>query len=87
MLAAGLPVDATSQHGGTALHWSAWFGDAEGVRLILDHLGPRDRRALLERDDNEFKSTPLGWARHGLENCWRRGNGDYPATIDLLAKA
>ena len=87
MLAAGLPVDARSQHGGTALHWSAWFGDAEGVRLILDHLGARDRRALLNGADNEFKSTPLGWARHGLENCWRKEKGDYAATIDLLAKA
>ena len=87
MLAAGLPVDATSQHGGTALHWAAWFGDAEAVRLILSYVRLGDRRALLDRSDNEFEATPIGWARHGAEHCWHRDKGDYTTTIEILTKA
>jgi hypothetical protein len=35
MLAAGLPVDRFGQHHATALHWAAWHGNVELVRLIL----------------------------------------------------
>jgi ankyrin repeat protein len=87
MIVAGLPADATSQHGGTALHWAAWFGHAEEVQLILDHVDDRARRVLLDRDDNDFKSTPLGWANHGAENCWHREKGQYPETIEILKNA
>jgi ankyrin repeat protein len=87
MIVAGLPADATSQHHGTALHWAAWFGHAEEVRLILDYVDEGARRALLDRADNDFNSTPLGWANHGAENCWHRERGDYPATIEILKKA
>ncbi len=87
MIVAGLPADATSQHHATALHWAAWFGHAEEVQLILDYVGERGREALLDRADNDFNSTPLGWANHGAENCWHRGKGDYPATIEILTKA
>jgi hypothetical protein len=83
LLAAGLPVDpavARSQHRGSALHWASWFGNAEAVRMILARNPP------LEDSDNDFNATPLGWARHGMENCWTK-KGDYPAVIDLLIKA
>jgi len=81
MLAAGLPVDARGQHGGTPLHWAAWHGNAETVREILRYNPP------LEVTDAEFKATPLGWANHGSEHGWYRETGDYAATIEALRRA
>src|SRR5262245_49331989 len=81
MRVAGLPVDTFSQHHATPLHWAAWHGHAELVRLILPHHPP------LENADNEFNGTPLGWALHGSENGWDRQRGDYPATVEALLDA
>jgi ankyrin repeat protein len=81
MLAAGLPTDSFGQHHATPLHWAAWHGSAELVRLLLE------RRPDLENADNDFHSTPLGWALHGSENGWERGKGDYPSTVALLLDA
>jgi hypothetical protein len=81
MITAGLPVDTFSQHNATPLHWAAWHGNAELVRLILDHHSP------LENADNDYKGTPLGWAIHGSENGWDRQAGDYAATVDALLDA
>jgi len=81
MLAAGLPVDTFSQHHATPLHWAAWHGNVELVRLILLHHPP------LEHADNEFKGTPLGWAMHGSENGWDRQKGNYAATVEALVDA
>ncbi len=81
MLNAGLPVNAVSQHHATALHWAAWHGNAEMVRLILQH------QPELENIDNEFKATPLGWATHGSENGWHKEKGDYVSTAEALIKA
>jgi ankyrin repeat protein len=81
MLRAGWPVDARSQHGATALHWAAWHGNAEMARLVLAHNPP------LEQFDDDFQSTPLGWAVHGSENGWHRDNGDYANTLEQVLKA
>lgn len=81
MLSAGFPVDTFSQHHATPLHWAAWHGNAELVRLILEH------HPSLENADNDYKSTPLGWAVHGSENGWHRQTGDYAATVAALLDA
>jgi ankyrin repeat protein len=81
MLAAGLPVDAVSQHQGTPLHWAAFHGNVEMTREILEHRPP------LEQTDANFHATPLGWAIHGSENGWHRQTGDYAGTVELLLKA
>jgi ankyrin repeat protein len=81
MLEAGLPVDARSRHNATALHWAAWQGNAEVVRLLLQHNPP------LEDARNDFTSTPLGWAIHGSQNSWHPEKGDYPKTVELLLQA
>lgn len=81
MLAAGLPVDTFSQHHATPLHWVAWHGNAELVRLILSHQPP------LENTDNDFKGTPLRWAIHGSEHGWHREAGEYAATVEALLDA
>jgi hypothetical protein len=81
MLLAGLPVDTFGQHHATPLHWAAWHGNAELVRLILRHGPP------IENADNEFKGTPLKWAMHGSENGWHLKIGDYPSTVEALLDA
>ena len=53
--AAGGDLDA-KVHGRTLLHHAAWIGDVELVRALLD-VGA-DPQVL----DDEFGSTPLGWA-------------------------
>src|SRR5216684_1471501 len=81
MLRAGFPLDGVSQHRATALHWAAWHGNVEMVRLILA------RHPDLENADNQFEGTPLNWAMHGTENGWHRESRDYPATIQALREA
>ncbi len=81
MLAAGLPVNSISQHGATLLHWAAFHGNAAMAEEILTH-APE-----LEVVDQDFHSTPTGWALHGSEHGWHRDTGDYPATLDLLLNA
>lgn len=81
MLLARLPVDATSQHHATALHWAAWHGNVEMVRDLLAH------HAALDRADNDFGSTPVGWAIHGSLHRWDPTSGDPAATVALLLQA
>jgi ankyrin repeat protein len=81
MLHAGWPVDARGRHGGTALHWAAFHGNAQMTRDILRH------HPDLNDSRNDFHSTPLGWAIHGSEHGWHRKTGDYPATVQLLCEA
>jgi ankyrin repeat protein len=80
-LHAGLPIDARGQHKATALHWSAWHGDAIAVKLLLEHNPP------LELSDNDFQATPLHWAMHGSENGWFCQEGNYPEVARLLIGA
>lgn len=81
MLVVGLPVEASSQHGATPLHWAAFHGNAEMVELILRKNPP------LEVKDTDFKSTPLGWATYGSEHGWQRETGNYAATVEALLRA
>ncbi len=81
MLEAGLPVTARGQHRGTPLHWAAWHGNFDLVQALLRHGPP------LEDTDNDFQSTPLGWAMHGSEHGWNCKTGDYPAVVQALLEA
>ncbi len=81
MLAAGLPVDARSQHDATPLHWAAFHGNAEMVELVLRKNPP------LEVTDRDVQSTPLGWAIYGSEHGWHREAGNYVATVEALLRA
>lgn len=81
MLRAGWPLDATSQHGATPLHWAAFHGNAEMIRELLRH------HPSLEDKDPEFSSTPLGWAIYGSEHGWHCKEGDYVAAIEALLDA
>jgi hypothetical protein len=81
MLTIGLPVDATSQHGATPLHWAAFHGNAEMVELILRSNPP------LEVTDTDFHATPVGWAIYGSEHGWHHETGNYAATVEALLRA
>ena len=80
LLAAGLPVNARGEHGGTALHWACWKGYADLVKLLLDH------HASLDIKDQSFQAPPSGWLHHGTQNCGESG-GDYAEVARLLIAA
>ncbi|HXE52389.1 MAG TPA: ankyrin repeat domain-containing protein [Tepidisphaeraceae bacterium] len=81
MLDARFPVDARGRHGATPLHWAGFHGNDVMASIILRHSPP------LEQTDDDFKSTPLGWAIHGSEHGWNSSTGDYAATVRLLLDA
>jgi ankyrin repeat protein len=81
MLMAGLPVNQFSQHHASALHWAAFHGNAELIRLMLPY------RPAIENADNQYKGTPLGWAIYGSLNGWHSGQGDYAGCVEALLNA
>ncbi|HEX7861086.1 MAG TPA: ankyrin repeat domain-containing protein [Verrucomicrobiae bacterium] len=81
LLKAGVPSNARGQHNATPLHWACWHGNAEAVKLLLP------LRPDLEDSNNDYSSTPLGWAMHGSENGWHHERGNYPTTVEALLRA
>ena len=81
LLSSGWPVDPVGKHGGTALHFAAWHGNADLARAILTRLPP------LEARDRDFNMTPLGWAFHGSLHGSNRDRGDYAGTVEALLSA
>jgi ankyrin repeat protein len=81
MLEAGVPVDTYGQHHATPLHWAAWHGNAELVRLILAR-GPS-----LDDRSNDYQGTAANWAVHGSQNGWYLPAGDHAAALELLLDA
>lgn len=81
MLEYGWPVDATSQHDATVLHWAAFHGNAEMTKAVLAFNPPLDVK------DRDHHGTPLGWATHGSEHGWHAKTGNYPETIEALRGA
>ncbi len=81
MLHAGWPVDVRGAHGGTALHWAAFHGNAEMVSEILRY------HPTVDDVGNEHGMTALGWACYGSENGWHRDTGDYGGVVEALLDA
>lgn len=81
MIEAGWPVDVRSQHNATPLHWAAWHGNVELVKLLLT------KNLSLEDAQNDFNGTPMRWAIHGSEHGWYRSTGDHPGTVAALLAA
>jgi len=81
MIEAGLPLSERGQHRGTPLHWAAWHGNLALVQALLPSNPP------LEDANNDFHSTPLGWATHGSEHGWHCETGDYAAVVEALLEA
>jgi len=80
MLKCGWPVDGGQ--GPTPLHWAAWHGNTEMVRVILRHNPP-----LEVSNSATFGAPQMGWAVHGSENGWHCKTGDYASTIRALLAA
>jgi ankyrin repeat protein len=81
MLQAGWPAAVFGEYAQTPLHWAAFHGNPEMVRILLAHEAP------LEAEEQSFKGTPLGWALHGSQNSWHRDQADYPRTVEALLAA
>lgn len=81
MLELGFPIDGTSQHGATALHWAVYHGNVAMTKQLLAR-GP-----ALEQKDADFDAPPMGWLMHGSRGSWHRQTGDYATTCELLLEA
>lgn len=80
MLESGFPAGQHSQHHATALHWAAFHGNAGLIQLLVG-------RSPIDDKDNEYESTPLGWAIYGSEHGWFAATGDYARSSELLLEA
>lgn len=80
MLESGFPAGGHGQHHATALHWAAFHGNLEMIRMLVGRIPIDDR-------DNDYGSTPLGWAIHGSEHGWFAGQGDYAGSVEFLLEA
>jgi ankyrin repeat protein len=68
-------------HGGTALHWAAWTGRSELVKILVKKGAEINRRCI------DFKSTPLFWAVHGLKNDGYDNMSDCVESVKTLLNA
>ena len=64
-----------------ALHWAAFHGNADVVRLLLRRDPP------IGVKDTNHGGTPLDWCIHGSVHGWARSSGDFPTTARLLLEA
>jgi hypothetical protein len=80
MLDLGFPFAPAGPADATLLHWAAWHGRRECVRLLLERGSPVNVR------EAEFGCSPLAWACHGSANC-READDDYLAVVDVLLDA
>ena len=78
----GFGWSATAEmNGATALHWSAWHGNAQLVQTLLAAEAP------VSPKDGTHQTTPLNWALHGSRHSWERKSGDYGRVVSLLLEA
>lgn len=83
LLDRGMNVDARLKGGATCLHWAAYEGHADTVRLLLE------RGAPVDAIDETYSGTPLGWALYAWGNV-RPGlkqQRAYHETAALLVRA
>jgi hypothetical protein len=81
MLEAGWPVNTPGEMGATALHWSAFNGNAEMIRDILRF------HPDIETKSREYAGTALTWALYASGNGWHRNTGDFVGTVRALLDA
>ena len=82
MLELGFAVNAPGELGATALHTAAYAGSVDVAELLLS------RGADLEATDENWSSTPLGWALVGSgERPDGNAAADWVRTVNLLVRA
>jgi hypothetical protein len=78
-----VPIDLKVPHDGqTGLHWAAYGGHADTVRLLLDRGAPVNAR------DESYDGTPLEWALYNWGNSpdWA-ARGSYYDVVAMLVRA
>jgi hypothetical protein len=69
-------------HGQTGMHWAAYGGHADTVRVLLRHHAPVDVK------DETFEGTPLGWALYAWAGGGpHAGDSRYYDVVKLLVAA
>jgi ankyrin repeat protein len=78
-----MEVNPKLRHQGqTGLHWAAYGGHVETVKLLLEHGAPLDEK------DESYGATPLGWALYSWGNRPERAEcGRYYEVVALLVRA
>jgi hypothetical protein len=77
----GIEVRA-QPHGETGLHWAAYGGHSDIVKLLLK------RKSCVDAKDERYGATPLGWALHGW--CYpppEAKRARYHEVVSLLVAA
>ena len=83
MLDCGFPVGIPEHnHGYSPLHNAAWCGNADVVRLLLDHAHPTD---LVDPKYNN--ATAVGYAIHSATEARCYPDVDYGGVVDALIRA
>lgn len=78
----GRRIDFGAVHRGqTGLHWAAFGGHVDIVKLLLE------RNAPVNVKDERWQNTPLGWALHGWAYPPEKPPGDYYEIVRLLVAA
>jgi len=80
LVAAGVGVGETGEHGATALHFACWRGHDALVAPLLA------RGASTTALDRTFRATPPGWLIHGARFC-EAPRGDYAVSLRALFDA
>ena len=81
MLDLGFDARVTGPDNADALHWAAFHGNSDIVRLLLRHDPPLGVR------DVSYGGTPLDWCLYGSVHGWRKDDGDFATTARLLLDA
>ena len=81
MLDVGWPIDVLGPEQATALHWSAFHGNAAIARRLLE-ASPQ-----IELRETTHGGTALDWAIHGSFHGWYRDSGDYASVVTALLDA
>ena len=80
MIEVGFPVDAQDHEGMSALHWTGFHGDSEGMKLVLPY-----RPSLTLK--NGYGGTAISTTCYGSIHGWYVKTGDYPECVRLLIQA
>jgi ankyrin repeat protein len=81
MLDLGFDQRVAGPDHGDALHWAAFHGNTEMVRMLLRRDPPIGVR------DSRYHATPLGGCVYGAVEGWSKDRGDYATTVQLLLDA
>ncbi len=77
----GADIHHPGCHGGTALHWACWCGRDVVVKKLLE------KGAQINKLCEDFKSTPLFWAVHGLRFGGKENQHHQSECVKLLLDA